>query len=348
MDEDTSLARITREAAEWWSKIGPRSPEEIPYADRQQFAQWLRLSPVHIAEILRIARVHHALTRFKLWSEVDVNLGASGNRNVVPFHAAQSMQKPSSKTLLRIRSRTFVTAGVCAIAAVVLAIWVLPLVRGISYETDRAERREIVLNDGSVVQLEPQTTIRVRLRQTERLVSLNRGRALFHVAKNSERPFLVRSGETVVRAVGTAFGVEQKSTGVTVTVAEGKIAVSQVRAVGLKRPDDAFLIANQQVTVAKSGKITPVRQVDSARALAWAQGRLVYDSTPLSEVVTEFNLYNNVELRVDDPQLARRPVSGVFQASDPESLIAFIQAGADVVVAREGDRRITISRPAQP
>jgi transmembrane sensor len=103
------------------------------------------------------------------------------------------------------------------------------------------------------------------------------------------------------------------------------------------------LTVDQQITVQNSGHATPVQKVDSSRALAWSAGRLVFDSTPLSEVSAEFNRYNRVQLRIDSPGLAARTISGVFQASDPQTLIDFISAGAHVVVRREGNEEIVIS-----
>jgi transmembrane sensor len=211
-------------------------------------------------------------------------------------------------------------------------------------------------------------------------VSLERGRAVFHVAKDSARPFLVISNGTVVRAVGTIFGVEQRQQGVVVTVSEGKVVVLtpqlQQRGAAGKRgstdvtsasatgnrlvadrvqqgvtgrapidqpssteSDEAgagvFVTAGEQLKVGSSGDADAVRAVNVKQALSWAEGYLVFDSTPLSDVVAEFNHYNNVQLRLGDTELSRRPISGTFLVSDLETLIAFIEAGAHVSVTRE-------------
>jgi transmembrane sensor len=299
--------------------------------------------------------------------------------------------------------RFFLAASVPLIT--IAAGWLALHSSATTIETDRAERREVVLNDGSVVNLEPETVLRVDLGKVQRYVVLTRGRALFHVAKNPARPFIVHAGDTNVRAVGTIFGVEQKNQNIIVTVSEGKVSVGPSvalsaperlnspenphpqplsshaergvrQALSLSKlgergavaqregeassppdsgkgdsgdgitsgqPGEVFLTANQQITVRKSGDATAVQRVDSSRALAWSEGRLVFDSTPLSDVVDEFNRYNRVQLHIDSPELARRTVSGVFRASDPETLIDFIGAGAHVVVTRQGNSVIVIS-----
>jgi transmembrane sensor len=82
--------------------------------------------------------------------------------------------------------------------------------------------------------------------------------------------------------------------------------------------------------------------VDTNRELAWVAGRLVFDNESVADVVEEFNRYNVVQLHVASPQLARRSVSGVFDASEPESFIGFMRSVAPVSVRRAG-QDITIA-----
>src|SRR5690606_23063359 len=111
---------------------------------------------------------------------------------------------------------------------VTAALWLLPSFNGQLIATERGERREVVLADGSVVQVDPQTRLDVRFDDRFRRVVLTQGRAVFRVARQPGRPFFVESGEAVVRAVGTAFGVERREHGrLVVTVAEGKVAVER-------------------------------------------------------------------------------------------------------------------------
>jgi len=98
------------------------------------------------------------------------------------------------------------------------------------------------------------------------------------------------------------------------------------------------------VTVEESsGTAEPVRKVDSDRELAWAKGRLVFDNETVADAIREFNRYNRVQLHVADEALAKRPVSAVFDASDPESFIAFLQTVASVRVTRSDSADITIA-----
>ena len=358
MDANERRERVSAEAARWWAHVGNKGPTEVSEADRREFTTWLRESPLHIAEMLRIIRIDDTLRSFQSWHEVPCGTEADDDNIVMfapPSPAARSAEAPKNKTISRVRR--FALAASVAAAAVVVAGLGLHA-RGTVLSTDRAERREVVLADGSVVNLEPETKLRVSLGKTERRITLEQGRALFHVAKDATRPFLVASEGTLVRAVGTIFGVEDADKSIIVTVKEGKVAVGQmtpeaaVKTESLpRRPgaapgtarSEVFLTSNEQVTIPTSGSRGPVEEVDATRALAWSEGVLVFDSTPLDQVAHTFNQYNRVQIRIRDAELSHRPVSGTFQASDPQTLVDFIRMGARVTVTRPTGGEIVIT-----
>lgn len=346
MDATERRRRATEEATQWWSRIGGCDPAEISTADREQFTAWLRESPLHVAEMLHVAHVHDTLKRFAHWKEIVADPGPQ-EESVVPLSIGDG--RLSARRPQRARLRAWAAAAVIACIAVIGA-WLAKNWEVQTIATARAERREVMLNDGSIVQLEPQTRLEVRFGDRQRSVLLSRGRALFHVAKDAARPFIVTADGTAVRAVGTAFGVERKDSGIIVTVSEGKVAVMPVSGKSRGATESAssvarslLLTAGKQVTVPRSGSARAVEEVDTSRALAWAEGRLVFDSAPLSEVAEEFNRYNHVQLHIRGEELARRPVSGVFKASDPDTFIAFIGAGARVTVMHDGSQDIVIA-----
>jgi transmembrane sensor len=334
-------------------------------AERAQFVEWLRESHLHVAAMLRIARIHGSLERFQGWSRIPTGPRMDAD-NVVQFPpprqgGSQISQDPDSAPPAPPSPTRRIGPGrkffACA-AMLLLAVGtmtVLPQLRGHVIETERGERREVVLADGSVLQIDPQTRLRVEYADTARRVVLEQGRALFHVARNPNRPFLVQADATTVRAVGTAFGVEQRPHGVVVTVAEGKVSVSVPRlAERTAEPGPSasqgkiLLTANQQLMVEAAGMAEPVRKVDSAQVLAWAEGRLIFQNDEIGQAVAQFNRYNRVQLTVTDPVLSRKPVSGVFNAAEPEAFIAFLQSVTAVEIVRDGDKSITIAAARLP
>lgn len=405
MDLNDRRSRATREAAHWWTCLSTKAPIGVSEGDRQEFTQWLRESPLHVAELLHVAHVHDALEQFRYWGEIPLETKHEDD-TITPLPLPlRDVEKGASGVRIGKNHRR-VRFSLAASAAAVVAIsagWLAVRFNATTVETDRAERREVVLTDGSIVSLEPETTLRLNFGKHRRYVALTRGRALFHVAKDFARPFIVHAGNTNVRAVGTIFGIEQRNQSIIVTVSEGKVAVaptaellsvtpssslplsardkselpaslssahakggghtvtssaSSTLSAGLEEkaqrsedsgntpasdePGTLFLAADQQVTVQKTGAANPIT-VNSTRALAWSEGRLVFDSTPLSEVAEEFNRYNRVQLRIRGDQLGRRTISGVFKASDPQTLIDFIGAAVRVIVTRQGSEEILIT-----
>jgi transmembrane sensor len=190
------------------------------------------------------------------------------------------------------------------------------------------------------------------------------------VAKNAERPFVVYSGETRVRAVGTQFDVYKKTLGTVITVIEGQVAVysnpgtrgatadqvtrsqaePQIRAgtqsaltqSALSIPGSVLLAAGEQLTVAQ--QVVPrIEHPSLAGATAWTQRQLVFDSTQLTDVAAEFNRYNSRRLTIDAARLGDFRVSGIFSSTDPSSLIRFLREQPGITVA-ELDGEIQVSR----
>jgi len=413
VDANERRRRASLEAAEWWVRLQETG---VSRTDREEFVDWLRESALHVAEMLRIAQVHGALEHFQKWTRLSTE-GSSEPENVValpqsPSPAAEERGAPGEPPFERHprRGRLFALAATLA-GLTLLGSWLFFNVRPQTIETERGERREVALADGSVLQVDPETRLSIHFDEHARRVALERGRALFRVAKNPDRPFLVQADGTTVRAVGTAFGVERDGEAVKITVSEGRVAVLRTSSpavvsrsvqpfvhpsspivahpAGLaelrlarsgqspsskpeiagetKSADGAdsktrlgetdnygtvspgtttpeiYLTAGQQLTVASTGTAEPVRKVDSDRELAWAKGRLVFDNETLAAAIEEFNRYNRVQVHVVDEALAKRLVSAVFDASDPESFIAFIQTVAPVRVTRSDTMNITIA-----
>jgi transmembrane sensor len=355
--------RASKEAAEWWVRL--QGLEELPRTEREEYVDWLRESPIHVAEMLRVAQLHNALDQFNRWTQLSAR-GLEEPDNVVALKDYADSDASDDSSLdeprghgpsrHRLPSNKWRFVAAAGFAALV-AGWLFLAERTKTIETERGERREVALSDGSVLDVDPETRLRVKFDNRTRHVYLDKGRALFHVAKNPNRPFLVEADGTTVRAVGTEFGVEHQDLGVVVTVSEGKVAVTSGApdrgspiTPGYVAPSPhevsaVILTAGEQVTVSPSGSAKPVKAVDSERELSWAKGRLVFENESLAAAVAEFNRYNRVQMRILDPVLAQRPVSAVFDANDPESFVAFIQSVAPVRVTRGDSTDITISPP---
>lgn len=187
------------------------------------------------------------------------------------------------------------------------------------FTTAIGEERVIQLADGSAVHLDTDSSVRVRFNGGERRVDLETGRALFTVAHEAARPFIVRSGEAEVRAVGTIFDVRRRESAVIVSMVDGLVEVSG-GATGPGAPQR--LAAGQQMVVAQGAR--RLRPIDAATETSWTRNRLVFRSAPLGEAVGEVNRYltDKIVLAPDAPQTAS--VSGVFHTGDREAFVSAV------------------------
>lgn len=187
------------------------------------------------------------------------------------------------------------------------------------FETPVGGLSRIVLEDGSVMDLNTDSDVRVRMRDGQRQIRLVRGEGRFQVAHDVSRPFTVEAAGTAVRAVGTQFTVRLRGTEqVDVLVSEGKVAVASAGARNSPATPqlgagDAAVVVDDQVSV------TRVEPQLLARRMAWTAGRLEFRGESLGEAIAEFNRYNRRQIRLASAELASLRVGGNFAATDPES-----------------------------
>jgi ferric-dicitrate binding protein FerR (iron transport regulator) len=164
-----------------------------------------------------------------------------------------------------------------------------------AYVTAPGQRETVTLRDGTHLVLGPATrlTVRGELGAGTRDVELD-GEAVFTVAHDARRPFVVRANRTTMRDVGTVFVVRayREDAAVRVAVAEGEVAL-----VG------ASLRARDVATIDASGAVHIRRGVDVARYLAWTQGGLQFEDTPLKQVARDVGRAYGVEVTLADSAL---------------------------------------------
>jgi transmembrane sensor len=254
--------QIYEEACAWFVEC--RSGD-LDAAARAEFDRWLRKSPEHLSAYVEIAAIWNegsSLDPTHKW-DIDtlISQAARDADNVIALpgmslgcasqggaihdssphlpshplvgneevHAEQSQERVRQSHAYGGRWtnkwRLFAIAASAAVLGSIAVTLVWHQLGVLTYVTAIGEQRSIALADGSTVELNSRSKIKVRYSEHERAVELLEGQALFHVAKNHARPFVVSADGTRVRAVGTQFDVYRKHTGTLVTVVEGQVAI---------------------------------------------------------------------------------------------------------------------------
>lgn len=338
-DSPKPNAQILEEASTWFVEL---SEGEVSAAAREEFAAWLRASPEHVRAFLQISTVWEDAPRLSKKSSADIDAllaRVASETNVVPLGAPaapraalDSQGRAAQAMRVRRRPMRLAVAAVVLAAAVGAGLWA-NWHRGV-YETGVGETRWVSLADGSTIELNAKSRIRVRLTRTERNVDLLQGQALFHVFRDPARPFVVHSGSAQITDVGTEFDVYRRSADTVVTVVEGIVAVRTGSA--LHPVTSPQITAGEQVDLTPQGPARPIH-ADVRAATAWTRQKLVFASAPLSEVVTQYNLYHEKRLVIRDPSLQSYHVSGEFSVTDSAALVAFLRAQPTLVVRENAD-----------
>jgi transmembrane sensor len=337
-------AAIVAEASEWFIDF---RAGDVDGEARLRFIEWLRRSPEHIQAYLEVSGVWSELPSSDPEGRFDIASLIARARNepdIIPLSQLIPRLPPAPPAAEPRALRELLRRPVQAAAALALLASITALFLWIgsdtarSYSTGIGEQRTIQLADGSTVELNARSRVEVRLTEHRRDVALIEGQALFRVAKDKQRPFVVRAGDAQVRAVGTEFDVYKKQAETVVTVVEGRVETYS----GADGADAAavMLSAGEQLTVLPHTVTKPTR-ADTAAATAWVQKRLIFEETPLNEVAEEFNRYNRRPLAIDDAELRTLKISGVYSSTDPASLISFLRSQNSInVIETENQVRV--------
>jgi transmembrane sensor len=331
---------IAQQAAEWFitNQTGSFGEE-----DGAAFLAWLKATPVHVREYLGVARVARHLPAAagepRVPLETFLAQAAGVDDSVVSL---QKHAPEQGRSTAHFWSRALPIAA-SLLALVAGAIWwahdgeLLGIPK--SYRTAHGEQRVERLPDGSVLRLDTDSEATVRYSGRERLVEIKGGQALLEVVHEGKRRFRVAAGEAGAIAVGTQFDVYRKLDSVEFTVAQGAIAVFTGSPSWLSDrggvPGDVLRVTTGYQIRIDSGSASPEPvAVNLDQALAWLQHKIVFEHRPLGEVAAEFNRYGSIPVEIDDEELRVLPVSGMFDAGDTESFVAFLQRLPGVKVER--------------
>jgi len=311
-----SSEQIYDEAAYWAARV---DAGDLPADDQAVFEQWLAADTRHYGAYAQACAL---LTPI---------------RKPAPMRLVEPTRRP--------RRHFLIGGGIAATLLAAMGIrnyskWFLGEDR---YRTQIGEMKVIPLSDGSVVTLNTNSEIAVRYTPSQRLIELVHGEALFDVAKNKLRPFIVQTGTALVRAVGTSFSVKVlPDQPVQVLVREG---IVEVKRPGVPVAPVVLVAMNSRAIAPQDAPITakPVETSEVGRELAWRVGRLAFHGETLAQAAAEFSRYSDARIQIDDPDVARQKVTGLFVSTDPVGFANAVAVSFDLHT-EISDSQIRITR----
>ncbi|WP_097304337.1 FecR family protein [Pseudomonas chlororaphis] len=308
-------AAVRDEAALWFVRL---QEPAIDAEERQRFDAWLAEHDAHRDEFQLLQ---------SLWAATDL----------VPKARLQALcEAPNTAIKRRPLLRYAMAASVLAVAVSLGLFSGLNQPAGYNAEfvTALGERRHVALPDGSQVDLNSRSRLRVRYEQGQRSVELSEGEAMFSVEHDSSRPFVVAAGAGKVRVTGTRFDVRRDASQTRVAVEQGTVRVQ-----GRDAADSDFvnLTAGLGTAVDAQGKVAAAYAVDPQVLTAWRNGKLVFNNASLSEVAAEVSRYREQPLRVGSEAVGRLRLTSVFKSDDTDALLKALPSILPVAVKTHAD-----------
>ncbi|WP_454691403.1 FecR family protein [Achromobacter aloeverae] len=339
-------------AAYWFARVRSDSMSDM---ERRRFEAWRRADPLHEREYRRAEGIWNAARLIPadrlraMMEETPASDPAAGS--AIPSAAKRSGQprlgaaRQSAPPALVPRRRLMLGLGTACCAAIAAGValprWLETPGYDRAYGTGHGERRQVALPDDSVMELNTDTALTVRMYDDRRVVELSTGEAAFTVSHNAARPFYVQAGATTVRVTGTRFAVRRDGGAVQVAVESGSVEVANGP---WWHRDKAALRGGQSVRSRPEGGLAAVEQPDVASLLAWRQGRVIFRDTRLASAVAEINRYAPAPIQLADASLADIRIAGAFSVDDTEAFLDLLPGIAPVRVRHLDDGRVLIQR----
>lgn len=190
--------------------------------------------------------------------------------------------------------------------------------------TPNGGQYQVILPDGTKVYLNAASSLKypIAFIGAERRVTLT-GEGYFEVAKNRSKPFLVVSGNQVVKVLGTHFNVESyPDQPVKTTLAEGSVQVNL--------PNTGLTLIPGQQAINNGSTLEKIK-IDPDQAIAWKDGLFVFNHTPLINVLQQISRWYNVQVDLTDipviyfdGEISRNlPLSELLKAIEQNNHIIF-------------------------
>ena len=343
MDDDMNWERLARYVA------GECSPDEAVEVER-----WIgrdasrRAAATDMRTIWTNAEVGPAGWDAEgAWRAVESRLNATSSPAAAPARRAAPRFRIAPRSPLSIGLRVAAAAAIVA-GAGLLGIHLRrsanepvagPPVAMREYVTPRGQRADFNLPDGTHVVLSVASRLRVPVGYgagaRPRDVYLE-GEAYFEVTHDERRPFAVHTASAVARDLGTRFGVRAypDEVGMQVAVAEGTVALRQAAA---DQGGERRLTARQLGQLDQAGVITVQSGVDLDRYLAWTDGRLVFDNTPLREALPQLGRWYDLDFRLGDSSLGVLPLTATFTNQPTDDVLQLLALTLGLREERRGD-----------
>jgi transmembrane sensor len=269
-----------------------------------------------------------------------VTMPTAAEDRLSPYSEALRAHFPAKEAILREAKqqtqqrrrfkKVIISTGICVLLALA---WLDPVISTETLQTAIGQQATVQLKDGSQVVLNTNSVLVAEQHLRSRQLYLQQGEALFTV-QHGWQPFTVYANQAEIRDIGTAFNVRHTQHGVMVTVVEGRVEVHTAQ--------DTRLLTQGMSVNTQAGAIAEHCCTSEHAAIAWQQGRLMFDASTLAEVVAELQRYHVGHIEIADQRIAQYRLSGEYDIKGIDALLDTLPEVVPVRIDRRADQSVVI------
>jgi transmembrane sensor len=192
----------------------------------------------------------------------------------------------------------------------------------VTYTTSIGGHETVMLADGSHIELNTDTAIRLSDTIASRKIWLEKGEAFFEITHDATRPLTVFVGSRRITDLGTSFVIRRDQNNLEVSVIEGRVSVGD----DIQKSKPLYLTRGDSV-IASENRLFVTRKspLELSNELGWRQGVIVFDNTSLADAAEQVSRYNAAKVTIAGKKLGQMTITGSVSATDPQEFLRMVR-----------------------
>ncbi len=292
-----SIDITIKEEATFWVTC---EKEGLSAFQHEELHDWLAQNPLHVKAYQRIKSIY----------AMSLSL---------PKASANSLSERAHKEVKKIK-RFEQTKYFARVAAIFLVMGVstfgvydtfFALKFSDSFNADVTPITKQVLPDGSIISYDAKTQMSVAFYNNNRVVTLDKGAAMFEVAKDAKRVFIIHSDKVNIEVVGTKFEVIRSNDATTINVEEGTVK-TYYDASWFEKRNEILLSKADSITYVHEGVVSHYAKINPSKIAIWRDNRINFNQVTLKHAMDEFSKYTTISFAFATPEIENYVITGEF------------------------------------
>jgi len=263
-------------------------------------------------------------------------LAMLASRNEMPDSEVDALYRSLQARISKINRRQFYIRGFMRYAAIIVIVagstlLLNNLINGIHVPSEQlttvvsenGQQSTVVLPDSSVVRLNYNSSLTYASNYgvNNRKVEL-RGEAFFDVRHKPDNEFIVKTNKLNIRVLGTRFNVQSYSNSMNTTV------VLESGSVEIRDSSDRFhhrMLPGQMAYYDHRTANLTLERVNVDRALAWKEGLVYFNDTPMQEVINQLERKYNISIEVKNPKVLNTVFTATIRNESIRDVLTLIR-----------------------